>query len=142
MYLAHFAGTCTAYGQALSVNTFTIMLLSLDRKNLQRFFFWSTSSNQKNWRCAEIFLSLKELIDLTKSVVPDVKDPCKQQGEALANFFFFSLRWNTLYFFDEIFLVKRWNLHIFWQEDMWRIRKRIQTSLRIMISWTHRVVCN
>ena len=35
----------------------------------------------------DFFLSLKELIDLTKSVVPDVKDPCKQQGEALAIFF-------------------------------------------------------
>ena len=35
----------------------------------------------------DFFLSLKELIDLTKSVVPDVKDPFKQQGEALAIFF-------------------------------------------------------
>ena len=36
----------------------------------------------------DFFLSLKELIDLTKSVGPDVKDPFKQQGEALAKFFY------------------------------------------------------
>ena len=34
-----------------------------------------------------IFLSLDELIDLTKSVVPDVKDPFKQRSESLAIFF-------------------------------------------------------
>ena len=56
-------------------------------KNLRRFFFRSTSSNKKMALRRDFFLSLKELIDLTKSVVPDVKDPFKQQGEALANFF-------------------------------------------------------
>ena len=33
------------------------------------------------------WLSLSELIDLTKSVVPDVKDPFKQRSESLAIFF-------------------------------------------------------
>ena len=87
MYSAHFASTCTACGQALSVNTFTIMLLSLHRKKSSTIFLSKYFFKQKNGVAPRFFLSLKELIDLTKSVVPDVKDPFKQQGEALAIFF-------------------------------------------------------